>query len=162
MAWNNPATFTAGSVLTASTMNAQVRDNFKAIGDSWASYTPQWIGATTNPVIGNGTLAGNYMQAGKLVHFRIRVVMGTTTTYGSGAWTFGLPVAAVIGTDSAIDCSVFLRDISVGTRALRTAYMNTTTLIAPCDSAGALVNSGAPWAWATGDIVSIAGTYEAA
>lgn len=162
MAWTSPATWTAGTVLNAAQLNTQVRDNFKAIGDPWTAYVPQWLGATTNPVIGNGSIVAAYMQAGKLVHFRIRIVMGSTTTYGSGAWTFGLPVAAVLSTDSAIDCSVFLKDVSAPARYLRSAYLNTTTLIAPCDAAGALVNSTSPFVWANTDILSIAGTYEAA
>lgn len=162
MAWTTPSTWTAGAVLTAAQLNVQLRDNMKAIGDPWASYTPQWLGATTNPVIGNGTLTGNYMQAGKLVMFRIRVVMGSTTTYGSGAYTFGLPVPAVVSTDNAIDCSVFLKDVSGSVRALRFAYLNTASLIAPCDSGGALINSTTPWVWANTDIISISGSYEAA
>lgn len=162
MAWNTPSTWTAGAVLAAAQLNAQVRDNMKAIGDPWTAYTPQWIGATTNPVIGNGSITGAYMQAGKFVNFRIRIVMGTTTTYGAGAYTFGLPVPAIVGIDNAVDCNVFLKDVSAGTRALRTAYFNTASLIAPCDAAGVLINSAAPWAWASTDIISITGTYEAA
>lgn len=161
MAWNNPATFTAGSVLTASTMNAQVRDNFKAIGDSWASYTPTWTG-TTNPALGNGTIASAYMQAGKFVNFRIRIVMGSTTTYGTGGWLLTLPVASAVGFNNVLDCSVLLHDTSAGARYMRSAYLNSATQLALADDGGILVSGTAPFTWATGDSLSIAGSYEAA
>lgn len=164
MAWNNPTTWLggAGNEVTSTKMNQQVRDNFKAIGDPWQSYTPQWLASTTNPAIVNGTIAGNYMQAGKLVLFRIRLVMGSTTTYGTGVYSFTLPVPAVVGLDNAIDCSVFLRDVSVGTRATRLAYLNNSTALVPVDAAGAQLGPSAPWTWQVGDIISITGSYEAA
>lgn len=60
----------------------------------WTTYTPTWTGVTTNPVLGNGTLAGAWTKVGRNVTVRVNLLMGTTTTYGSGAWQFALPEAA--------------------------------------------------------------------
>ncbi len=61
----------------------------------WQSYTPTWTAATTNPLIGNGTLTGRYIVIGKLCTYVLGLVMGSTTTYGSGNWAFSLPINAV-------------------------------------------------------------------
>ena len=58
---------------------------------TWQSYTVSWTAATTNPSIGNGTLSGRYTQIGKTVIGSISLTMGSTTTYGTGAWSFSLP-----------------------------------------------------------------------
>ena len=59
---------------------------------AWTAYTPTWAGATTNPVIGNGSVKGAYSVIGSTCHFWINVVFGTTTTFGSGVYTITLPI----------------------------------------------------------------------
>lgn len=93
MAWTAPSTWAAAAVLTAAQLNTQVRDNFKAIGDPGIAFTPTWTAATTNPAIGNGTLTGGYNVAGKRLWIWMRIVMGSTTTYGSGAYQLALPAS---------------------------------------------------------------------
>lgn len=95
MTWTIPRTWLAGEAPTAAILNEQIRDNFAAIGDAWTSYTPVWSAATTPPAIGNGSIVGAYLQAGKLVLYRFKITSGTTTTYGSGNYQVTLPVNAV-------------------------------------------------------------------
>jgi hypothetical protein len=66
-------------------------------GTSWAwqAYTPTWTAAGTAPSLGNGTLTGAYTQIGKTVHFRLKFVAGSTTTFGTSGWRFTLPVACI-------------------------------------------------------------------
>jgi hypothetical protein len=160
MAWNNPTTWVAGDPLTAAELNSQVRDNMKAIGDAWMAYTPTWTAVTTNPVLGNGTIAGAYSLAGKLIHWRLRLVMGSTTTYGSGNYLFSLPVVAV----GAAQHPVGLATILNGAARLGHANLNSTTAVYVARTANdTLISSaGAGAAWASGHIVDINGTYEAA
>lgn len=61
---------------------------------SWKSYTPTWTGAGGNPAIGNGTMSGRYTRVGKTVIVSVNISMGSTTTYGSGAYSWSLPFAA--------------------------------------------------------------------
>ena len=80
--------FAAGDVLTAANMNS--------IGDAWVTFGSgtNWKAATTNPALGNGTWNGYYQQINKTVFVRMRIQMGSTTTYGTGNYRFDLPVTA--------------------------------------------------------------------
>lgn len=111
MVWNTPSTWAAGAILTAAQLNAQVRDNFKAIGDAGTAYTPTWSASLVGPVLGNGSVTGAYNLAGKRLWFWARVVMGSTTVYGSGTYSLSLPAGLtpvsgrLLLTGSAIDTS---------------------------------------------------------
>lgn len=61
---------------------------------AWTSYTPAWTGAGSNPSLGDGTIQAAYKRIGSTVHFRIWVTCGSTTTYGSSAWSFALPTSS--------------------------------------------------------------------
>lgn len=94
-----PRTWASGEVPTGATFSTEVRDQFNSIFDAWTPYTPAWTGQTTNPVVGNGSLTGRYMKVGRTCHVQIDLVMGSTTTYGSGGWQMSVPFqAALTGT----------------------------------------------------------------
>lgn len=160
MVWNTPSTWAAGAILTAAQLNAQVRDNFNAIGDPWTAYTPTWAGTTASPTLGNGTLTGRYMQAGKWVQYRIRVTFGSTTNVGSGIYSWTLPVAALA--TQMVAGQGLARNAAGNSRAYRFARVSTATTVVLEDAAGAQVTHAAPLAWANGDIIDISGSYEAA
>lgn len=92
-----PRTWVIGELVTAAMMNTEVRDALTGIQAAWdsASWVPAagWTAVTTNPTIGNGTSAGMFARVGKTVHFAGRIVPGSTTTFGAGAYTVALPVA---------------------------------------------------------------------
>ena len=169
MAWNTPTTQSAGATMTATIWNAQVRDNFKAIGDAWTSYTPAWSSSGTQPVLNNGTSVGAWLSAGKLVHFRILITMGSTTTYGTGTYRFTVPTAALsLGAGSTINIAGLLTDTGTaiwGVQACRFISSTTIELLAPtatADARLAVVAATVPYTFANTDIISISGTYEAA
>lgn len=164
MAWTPPVSATAGTVALAAWFNTYVRDNLKAIGDPWTSYTPTWGGSTTNPVIGNGTIAGAYMLAGKLCHYRLLITMGSTTTYGSGYYTFTLPTTSATGY-SAFGAPLgtgFCLDTSAGTLNYFQARKDNNTRVILTTATGTNVTNASPYTWATGDQIEITGTFEAA
>lgn len=161
MVWTTPRTWVAGEVVTAANLNTHLRDNMKAIGDPWTAYTPTWSSTGTVPTIGNGTQTGFYVQAGKLIHFRLKITAGSTTTYGTGAYLFGLPVPATsIGTD-ALDLTGYVFDASATARAFRSGYLSGGNVVL-ADQSGVVVSATVPFALANGDSLSVAGTYEAA
>jgi hypothetical protein len=150
-------------VATSTLLNTHVRDNFKAIGDAWTSYTPTWTGSTTNPAIGNGTLAGYYLSAGKLTIARIELTMGSTTTYGTGSWRFTMPVTAQVPAGAGGNVGgAALFDTSGSARYFRHVFLATTTYVCMNDEAGVFVGQLAPFTWASGDSLAIQFTYEAA
>ena len=68
--------------------------NNSNLSTAWTSYTPTWTALGSNPSIGNGTITGAYKVIGKTCFVRGRILMGSSTTYGSGAWLIGLPFTA--------------------------------------------------------------------
>ena len=166
MAWTSPSTWAAAAVLTAAQLNQQLRDNFKAIGDPWTSYTPTWSASGTAVAIGNGTQVGGYLNPGKLVIFRAKITMGSTTTYGTGSYRIALPVSM-----SASDPGRFmvtLLDSSAGSTFQGLTY-NVSGTLAPIaadngTAGGALagITPTVPFTFASGDTIEVTGMYEGA
>lgn len=130
------------------------------------SYAPAWQGATTNPNIGNGTITGFYSRVGDIVTVSIRLLMGSTTTYGSGAWSFGLPFSIRSGVMAGF--MAYLRDASASVNYHRIAIIAGPNAIvqafrglADATNSNAM-NATTPFTWANGDEIRITGTYIAA
>ncbi|MER6527686.1 hypothetical protein [Streptomyces sp. NPDC001508] len=178
----------AGAVTTAS-YTGQYRDSSGGLlqrwnGSAWVSYqpvpawtdyTPVWRAETgTAPAIGNGTLAGSYVKTGTVVHVRIYLLIGSTTNLsaqGANAnWTFSLPVAPIsaawkldgrVLTTVAYDSSAQL--FYQGTGLLSTANGGIVRSLRDGIAATtAIWDKSAPITWATGDVLSVYGTYESA
>lgn len=128
---------------------------------AWTSYTPAWTGSGT-PTVNNGTLTGSYRQVGKSVEYRITLVIGSTTTVGSGTWSFSVPATMTAATEDAIGSGLAF-DTSANARTVLLARASTSTTITLLSvAAGANVTNAAPYTWATGDRVSVTGFYQAA
>jgi hypothetical protein len=83
----------------------------------WVDYTPVWTASVSNPSIGNGTLAGKYRRVGGNHEVAITVILGTTTTIGSGNYFFSTP--------SSIDTTKLA---SSDVRGIGTAYVLNSTI----------------------------------
>jgi hypothetical protein len=129
--------------------------------EAWTAYTPVWTAPTTNPVLGNGTLTGQYMaQNGKTIHYRIVLIMGSTTTYGSGMYLLSLPVAS--------SANSHIAGYGVGynlanRKSLVAYYASTTTVRAlRCATDVEVDQTGLGVAWAANHVITLTGTYQAA
>ncbi|MEE1813709.1 hypothetical protein PUR59_01465 [Streptomyces sp. SP18ES09] len=160
-----PRTWVVGEVVTAAYLNAEIRDQWLDMLAAWVTYTPVWTAATTNPVLGNGTIVGRYKKVGRKVDFQIDLTMGSTTTYGTGAWSVTLPFTAAgssgsrIGTAQALGASRFAGQVVISSGA------NGTSAFFPASSSVSNLSSAAsavPFAWASGNELRITGTYESA
>jgi hypothetical protein len=132
---------------------------------AWTTYTPTWTAATTNPVLGNGTIAGRYRKFGRTVHLQIDLTMGSTTTYGTGAWSLSLPMAAGsstgsrIGVAQALGASRFPGQVVISAGATATSpFFPATSSVSNLSSATSTV----PITWTTGNELRVTVTYEAA
>lgn len=129
----------------------------------WTSYTPTWTGATSNPAILNGTLEGFYKQTGRVINFRIMMQAGTTTTYGSGPWSFALPSAFPVKGNTAVNA--FADDFSTSFRYGGSAWLEPSVdqvfRIALGSGGNTGVASTVPFTWAVTDRLLITGSYEA-
>jgi hypothetical protein len=125
------------------------------------AYTPTWAGSGSNPAIGNGSLTGKYIQIGKLVFFEIIQSMGSTTTFGSGVWTWSLPVAAAVSNGGAFP--VYCLDLGTA-HFIAVGHLTTSAafLITSNDDVASGFTPSSPFVWANGDRIHVQGFYFAA
>jgi hypothetical protein len=167
MAWTTPTTapFLAGHEPTSAELVTQVTNNLKALGDPWTAYTPVWTAVTTNPTIGNGTITGAVRAIGKHITFRIVIVAGTTTGFGSGVYSFTYPAFAPIDSSANGNAGItgFFWDNS-GTQPFGAIGVgqSTTTFRMVMSSSNSYMGSALPVAGAVNDKICILGTYEQA
>lgn len=132
---------------------------------AWYSYTPAWTSSGTQPGIGNGTRHGRYKREGRTVTFIAEINMGSTTTYGSGAYSLSLPVNA--RTDSPTQFVHSRASDASGGQAWggqSGAVLESTVPIQVQTSSGNLdgVTATHPFTFASGDALRAFGTYEMA
>jgi hypothetical protein len=154
------ATSFTGS-LTGS-VNGAVIDN-----TAWTSYTPVWTSSGTAPVIGNGTITGQYKLIGKTCFVRGNVAMGSSTTFGSGEWYISMPFTAsnadaILMTATLLDNgSAWYNATMAGARAgfnykAPMQYVNIT------NGTASDVNATQPFTWANTDRFLWNGSFEIA
>lgn len=129
---------------------------------AWTTYTPTWTATTSNPSIGDGTLAGRYKAIGKTVAFNIRVMMGTTTTYGSGNWQFGLPINSQSGTNVVVPTTYLNDGVGWYYGIANNGYLGGTSNITPLYGSTTVtpITPTNPFTWGSNDTIAINGTYE--
>lgn len=150
----------SGEDLTANrTVTFDVVDTSRTLMLGGKSYSPSWTSTGTAPAIGNGTLSGAYQQIGQLVWFRVYWKAGSTTTFGTGTYSFSLPLTAggtgwLTGSASMYDNT--LTDMWVGV-----AQIATTTTIKVYENRNTASGIGqtVPFTWAQDDIIQVSGFY---
>jgi hypothetical protein len=135
----------------------------------WTAYTPVLTAATTNPTVGNGSIIGRFYTIGKTVLFAMEFVFGSTSTAGSGAWSFSLPPLHNVTNASGTPVFVASANGSVaGNRFHADGTLaptaSTFQLFAPTATGNcALTNVSQTvmgGAWANGNFIRITGMYE--
>lgn len=138
-------------------------DAAPAGSDTWTSYTPTWRVNAGSYSLGDATLTGAYKQIGKVVFVRVRFVPGSTTTFGTGLFSFDSPVEAE--TRQSVSCFASDSDLSDRYGGSAVVIPSTTTEGINRMFVGAGGNSGVgyqtPFTWASGDELVITGCYEA-
>lgn len=111
-------------------------------------YTPVWTGGS--PTIGNGALNGSYLYDGDVCKISIQLTIGSTTTLGSGAWSFSLPLTSL---SRATAGSAVLFDTSASAAYSGASWVQAsgTTVRVALGGSTSLAGSATPFAWATGD-----------
>lgn len=163
---STPRTWVTGEVVSAAQMNAEIRDAVTGVQAAWTAYTPTWTAATTNPVLGNGSIDAATQRIGKNLLLAISLTMGSTTTYGSGQWRLTLPVAPKsrrwVFNLETYDASAAL---GVGGRAVWNNTLSVLELWIPGTTAGGYdraIIAGAPFVYNNGDVLTIDGVCELA
>ncbi|MEU0001488.1 hypothetical protein ABZ069_31680 [Streptomyces microflavus] len=159
-----PRTWASGEVPTGTDFNTEVRDQFNSIFAAWTPYTPAWTGQTTNPVLNNGSLTGRYLKVGRTCHVQIELLMGSTTTYGSGGWVLSLPFAAS-ATGNRIGLAHAFQSARVQGQLVVAPSASTGLLFFPATTSVSflsLATATAPVTWAAGGRIYVSLTYETA
>lgn len=159
--WNTSIpNFVAGTVVDEPELDV-LSNNLTVIGEAWTSYTPAWTGSGSNPVIGNGTIVGQYRATGKTIDYFINILAGSTTTFGTGTYSFSLPVTAASSVSYHPMGVAIVRDGSAAP-LVRFPGHSTTTTVLLIDVAGTIVAATVPFTFANGDRIMLRGSYEAA
>lgn len=139
-------------------------------GSAWTTYTPTWSTTGTAPAVGNGTLNGQYTLRGDECHVVINLIMGSTSTYGSGQFRFLMPFTAA----SLPHASMHWTGSALATDPGGGYYAGACRLfggsdylmaISPTTATGSTPsewNSTRPFTWANGDGLGLDITYRIA
>lgn len=130
----------------------------------WQSYPVQWLSSGTAPSAGNGPFTARYKQIGKRVDFEISLTMGSTTTLGTGSWSWTLPVGASQSPHNVHPLGRwFVNDVSTNNNYGGFAMSFGASLFCFVQASPlTLVVNNSPIAWAVGDHIGIEGSYHAA
>lgn len=147
------SSFTVGQRVRASELNALVDQINSLTAPGWTTYTPAWTSSGTAPAIGNGILTGKYRRAtnSDFVIVTGEWQAGTTTTFGTGLYSFSVPLTAVLSANTGGPIgAVYLLDSGTADRPGGTRW-NSTTTIGLLSGATGDVGATTPWTWANGD-----------
>lgn len=161
-----PRSWVVGETVTAAMLNAEIRDQFASMFDTWTSYTPTWTAATTAPVLGNGSIVGRYMKIGRTCWVNVEMTMGSTTTYGAGQWSWTLPFTAAASVGSRIGAAQALASTArvAGHIVVSSAATTISAFFPASTSVSFLSNNGAsnPFTWAAANQFRTSFVYETA
>ncbi len=151
----------ATSATTATTAATATSVAAGGVNNAAAAFTwTTWVPTITGWGVGNAVITARYAKIGKIVHVAFQMTTGTTTTYGVPL-AVSLPVSAKVWIYLGMVGGA--TDVSVGsTRIPRLAVRIPDATTFTFDAATIPdVGASVPFAWATGDIVQAAFTYEA-
>lgn len=138
----------------------QILDALHAMTDAWSTFTPVWTSSGTPISLGDATIEGRYLRAGKLVAYTGRLNMGATTTYGTGLYDISLPIAAESG--NRYNGVGFALDSSTATNNQPIAVRMDGTSLMRFYGTGGQVGATVPFTWASGDTLAWNILYAAA
>ena len=118
---------------------------------AYFNYTPTWTASVTNPTIGNGSIDGLFSITNRILIARIIIVMGSTTTYGSGTYYFGSPVPMV----SQLPSVVTAADSGTTYRTGVAVYATNTKVSVFSDAIGNSWGNTVPHTWAVNDNIRL-------
>lgn len=126
----------------------------------WQDYDVEWTAASTQPAIGNGSLLGRYSRSRNTIFLTVKLLVGSTTTKGTGAWTFSAPpgnIPSIVGANGMGEAI----DTSTSNIYMTGASVDETGLISPFNDSG-FFSTSVPFTWATGDTLRVSALYDVA
>lgn len=127
----------------------------------WSQYNPTWTASSSNPSWGNTDLSRClYTTIGKIVIFELFIIFGSTATFGTGYWTFTMPIPA----KNQFTSKVTLYDDNLGKwftlGGIRCAGANFNIYYPTAFTGGdSTLSNSIPFTWAQSDRILASGTY---
>lgn len=139
-----PVSISAGQPTLASDFDA-----YELATAFWTPYTPTWSSTGTQPVLGNGSITGAYLNFGRTCIYTGILTIGSTTTFGTGSYLLSVPVN-LSGTNTT-NGFVWLSDSSASA-SNRMGFLAgaSATTVTPLTTSGNATATN-PWTWANGD-----------
>lgn len=132
------------------------------IATAWTDWTVAWASTGTQPAVGNATISGRYKTVGKLCFFFFSITMGSTTTYGTGTYSFSFP-PGVTSFAGASSVAFGFRDTSAATHTVGwSVYNSGSTAMDARPVGGNLAGPTTPYTFAANDIIRAWGWVELA
>lgn len=130
---------------------------------AYAAYTPTWGSSGTQPAIGNGTVVGRKLVLGKFIQGSIVLTVGSTSTFGTGNYLLSLPAAPNGSTpvNFPLGEGIIVHSGSVYPVAPILSGSNIVLAI-PAQPIVNFVGPTVPFTFASGDVIFVNFTYEAA
>jgi hypothetical protein len=152
-------TFFAGDTLPASALN-------DLLAPGWTDYSGTFTltATTTNPTKGNSTYLARYRRpdGSDKVDVEIYILIGSTFAAGSGLYRFLLPVAASANAILSAVGAVYVADVGTAGRTAVARILDATHVECLRNGDASVFTNTLPQTWATGDIIQISISYEAA
>lgn len=162
----------AGDVLAVS-------GRVSTIEGAWTAYNPNWTCSGLAPAVGNGTLSGRYRKVGRTVDLDVFLLFGSTTTGGTGNWSFTLPFATSADREHPFSIKLWCGSGNYVGAAYTPAGQSVVTPMAPLSATSSVLDivrnantsntagTGIPlvsgaYSFAANHNLSIYGRYEAA
>lgn len=146
----------AADVISDTALIGKIMPLLNAIITPWTTYAPDWTASTSDPSIGDGSITAVYRQVGKTVDYAGRLIIGSTTTLGTGTWRMSLPVTASSTFPLHVGAAWIFTPVFAGTCVInnnaRIEFTATDTTI----------THAAPYVMGTNDQLRWSLTYEAA
>lgn len=128
-----------------------------------ATFTPTWTSTGTQPALGNGTFVGEWVRVQNLVMVTYNLLIGSTTTFGTGNYLFSYPTAASTNIDVyQMQGWGNFADSSTGLNYVIYALYNngaTDKNILWSPTSNAFLSSTVPVTWAVGDNLRVKVVY---
>jgi hypothetical protein len=121
---------------------------------SWTS-TP-----TPDPAIGDGILEAFWKAHGHSIIYKVRIIAGSTTTFGNGYWNFSIPVtpARIRSSVSMESAAGNILDTSPGIRYAISSFVRSGDVRGIY--ANGIITNAVPITWASGDAINMSVEYE--
>jgi hypothetical protein len=132
--------------------------------NSWVDFpfnaATSWTSSGVAPVLNDGTYSSRYIVRGKTVTWAAQIIMGAATTFGTGTYSFGAPIATISGgTGLYIGAAVLIDSDTTANRRCATTLFNGTQSIIMYHPAG-LLTPTSPFTFAVNDSIQWTVTYE--